>query len=233
MTKAMSKAQKRRSKRGRPRKEGVMREPNGRASRAKNPPAKVAIENRMKRYGLTREQATDPKAETHIGRLSLKGKYDGLSEDQYDAAQKFLALRNDYRRSLLSPGAYYEAKGVKMPDDDLTDYITWVKRINKHYKEAMHAIEEAQFDNSQENLFAALQYVIIGDMDLPHLLGPTRMVLNALCRHFNRHKQLRAPRRAANITLAGFRHQSLDNKVEDLEQITYPQPPIADAPYLT
>lgn len=210
-----------------------MREPNGRASRAKNPAAKVVLENRMKRYSLTREQAIDPKAETHIGRLSLKGKYDGLSEDQYDAAQKFLALRNDYRRSLLSPGAYYEAKGLKTPEDDLTDYIAWVKRVSKHYKEAMHAVEEAQFDNSHENLFAALQYVIIGDMDLPHLLGPTRMVLNALCRHFNRRKQLRATRKASNITLAGFSHRNLDDKVDDLEQMTYPQPTQVDSPYLT
>lgn len=172
--------------RGRPRIAGKLREPSGRISRAKDPAQKVALAARAKAYNLTLEQAASPYAQSYLGRLLLFGNAGGLCQKQYDAAQIFLKIRNDYRRSILSPGAYYEATGIRLGQENMEEYTAWVIRARKRYSSALKAIQEAQFDNSGENLYAAIQYVIIDDRELPHLLGATRMVLNALLRHFHR-----------------------------------------------
>lgn len=186
VTKIYSKRQKRRSRRGRPRIEGKLREPNGRISRAKDPAARVALEARARHAGLNLAQAVDPRAENYIGHLAILGRGEGLSQDQYDAAVRFLEIRNDYRRSLLSPGAYYEVTGLRLGAENMQEYTGWCKRVRRRYTAALKAVQEAQFDNGCENLYAALQYVIIDGLELAHLLGATRMVLNALHRHFQR-----------------------------------------------
>jgi len=173
-------------RRGRPRLEGKLREPNGRIARAKKPAALLALQARAFHTGLTLEQARDPRAETYLGRLAIFGRGDGLSGDQYQAAQDFLALRNDYRRSLLSPGAYYEATGIRLGEDNMAEYSAWAARVKKRYSEALRAVQEAQMDNGRENIYAALQYVIIDGRELPYLLGAVRLALNALHRCFTR-----------------------------------------------
>jgi len=173
-------------RRGRPRLEGRLREPNGRIARAQKPAALQALQARARHAGLTLAQARDPRAETYLGRLAIFGRGDGLSRDQYEAAQNFLALRNDYRRSLLSPGAYYEATGIRLGEDNMAEYTAWAGRVKKRYNGALKAIQEAQLDNGRENIYAALQYVIIDGLELPYLLGAVRLALNALHRHFSR-----------------------------------------------
>ena len=182
-------------KRGRPKLEGKLREANGRVSRSKEPTQKLALEARAKAYKLTIEQAKDPRSRTYLGRLSLFGRQGGVSKDQYEAGEQFLEIRNDYRRSLLSPGAYYEATGVQLGQENMEEYTAWVLRARRRYSAALKAIQEAQFDNGHENLYAAIQYILIDDRELPHLLGATRMVLNALYRHFRRTE----PNRRKNI----------------------------------
>jgi len=186
VTKTRSKGQKRHSRRGRPRIEGKLREPNGRLSRAKDPAVRVALEARARHTGLSIAQAADPRAENYLGRLAMLGREEGLGHDQYAAAIKFLEIRNDYHRSLLSPGAYYETTGLRFGVDNIEEYAAWCRRVRRRYTAALKAVQEAQFDNGHENLYAALQYVIIDGLELLHLLGATRMVLNALHRHFQR-----------------------------------------------
>ncbi|AQS42314.1 MAG: Hypothetical protein BHV28_16360 [Candidatus Tokpelaia hoelldobleri] len=203
-------------KRGRPRKEGVLREANGRISRAKKPAAYVALAARARHTGLDLARASDPRAATYIGRLNMAGSHEGLSRDQYEAALKFLEVRNDYQRSLLSPGAYYESSGQNSHtgDGNMADYTQWASRVRRRYDQAMKALQEAQFDNSSENLYAALQYVVINGQELPHLLGATRIALNALARHFMRQQPRRARSRAEryNISLGGMLSIAADFK---------------------
>jgi len=198
--------------RGRPRVRGALREANGRIVRAKNPVQNIALLARMRHYGLSKEAAGDVRAENYLGRLSLLGSADGLSRKQYEAAQRFLAVRNDYQKSLLSPGAYYEEMGLGLAtDEEEKDYQAWVQRVRRRYAAALRAVQEAQNDNGAENLYAALHYVVIEGLDLPHLLGSTRMVLNALHRHFTR----TTPQgRRANSTLS--HHISLAGMVDNL-----------------
>ncbi|UXN06323.1 hypothetical protein [Bartonella sp. HY761] len=182
-------------KRGRPKLKGKLREANGRVSRAKEPIQKLAIEARAKAHKLTIAQASDPRSQSYIGRLSLFDRAGGISADQYQAAIRFLEIRNDYRRSLLSPGAYYEATGIQLGSENMEEYSAWVLRARRRYSATLKAIQEAQFDNGNENLYAAIQYILIDDRELPHLLGATRMVLNALHRHYSHFE----PNRRKNI----------------------------------
>ncbi|QGA55882.1 hypothetical protein [Brucella sp. 2280] len=189
---ARTKAAKRQAKRGRPKKEGIIREPNGRRSRAKEPAAKVAVEARMKMFNLTKAQAMDQKAATNLGRLAMMGRVEGLSQDQYEAALRYLDIRNDYQKSLLSPGAYFEENG-SVDSNDPGAYEDWCKRVKSAFNSAQEAIQEAQNENRSENLWAGLQCIIINDEMMHHLLGSARLVCNALHRHFMLDNKRKSP----------------------------------------
>lgn len=199
-----SMTEKKPTKRGRPKKEGLLREPNGRISRSKHAIYQHTLEKKAKKYNLTLEQAADPRSDTYLGRLVLRGKEDGLSEEQYQAAIKFLKIYNDYKKSTLPENAYYEGKTLGTNYESQEYYKKWVVRVQQKYKQTLKAIEEAQFDNNQENLHAALQYVIIENSDFPHLLGAARMVLNALHRHYNLTKKKQNTFRYYNRRLSGI-----------------------------
>lgn len=197
---ARSKAAKREaSRRGRPYDGSVDREPNGRASRAKKPaiPADlVALTARAKHLGISIIQAKDQRAATFIGYLAMLGPRDGISDRQYQAAQDFLELRGDYLRSKNAPGAEYDPDGRSGGDFITPRYEEWCKTINRTYMECREVIQDAQNETRQENLWAALDLVVIGSGQLDHtmidgkmlgsLIGATRMLCNALAKFFKR-----------------------------------------------
>ncbi|UNE54419.1 hypothetical protein [Bartonella machadoae] len=172
---------KKRAKRGRPRIKGCVREPNGRISRAKTPREPVdqlAIEMRAKRFGLSIEDAKNPLAGTYIGRLYLQGQ---LTQDQYEAAQKYLEVKNNYLCAKALPNAVYD----EMPttsDDGARE--KWVKLTTERFLNMQEAIKEAQYLYRQHNFYAALQYLVIEDQMLPHLVNSLCIVLDALHKHF-------------------------------------------------
>lgn len=180
-----SKAAKLKQKRaGRPRKEGY-REPNGRISRCTEPAAKVATEARARQLGITVEQATDQKAASFVGYLSIIGQADGLSSQQYQAAVAFQDLYRQYQRTIKSPGAIYDPNAMGGEGLDVDAYDDWVKRVGVKYNAARKAIQDAQFENKHENLWAAVDYVLMRDEPVHHLIGATRITCNVLARHFN------------------------------------------------
>ena len=208
MTKVASKAEKIRRKRGRPRKEGL-REPNGRPSRAENPPHKLAVEARAKMLGISVIEAVDPDGATYIGTLHIaykrwdrawkewrktgKGKQppenppaESVTTRQYDAGLRYLELRNDFLKSTGAPGAEYDpppawSARTVVPEEDQK---ARAKRIKNRYDGAREAIQKHQDSNSSENLWAALDLVLINDHRLPHMVGATRHLCNALADHF-------------------------------------------------
>ncbi|WP_375651456.1 MULTISPECIES: hypothetical protein [unclassified Bartonella] len=172
---------KKRAKRGRPRIKGCIREPNGRISRAKTPHEpmdKLAIEMRAKRFCLTIEEAKNPLSATYIGRLYLQGV---INQDQYDAAQKYLEVRNNYLCAKALPNAIY---------DDFTPSLNeeakkqWIEKTTHYYEAMKEVLKEAQCLYRQHNLYAALQYLVSEDQSLPHLVGSLYVALNALHKHF-------------------------------------------------
>lgn len=178
---AYSKAGKLKAKRGRPKKEGVIRETNGRISRAKEPPARTALQARMKHTGMTLIQAQDPRSGTYIGRLAMLGAGDGLSADQYEAALRYRTLRNEYRKALHSQGAHYEAgQGI----DDPEAYQKWAKAVIKRHKEIIKEVREEQNQTRSLNLYAALEHVLVEDLPLDYMIGSVRILCNILSKHF-------------------------------------------------
>ncbi|EJF88114.1 hypothetical protein ME1_00801 [Bartonella vinsonii subsp. arupensis OK-94-513] len=174
---------KKNKKRGRPKIIGQLREPNGRISRAKSPREavdKLALETRAKRFGLTLQEAKNPLAGSYIGRLCLQGV---LTQDQYDAAQKYLQIRNDYLCAKGLPSAVYDDVTTNSDPNSLEQ---WVEKATNHYQAVQEVIKEAQCLYRQYNLYAALQYLVIEDQMLPHLVSSLRIALNALQKYLDR-----------------------------------------------
>ncbi|WP_455480553.1 hypothetical protein V3564_05360 [Bartonella sp. B12(2025)] len=175
-------------KRGRPKITGKLREPNGRISRAKRQhksPTQSTIEMRAKHFGLTIEEAKNPLSSSYIGRLCLLGyKQDasGISKEQYDTAQQYLQIRNDYLCAKGLPNGYY---------DDFTHASNekaqkqWLQRATDHYENMKETIKKAQHLHRQHNFHAALQYLVVEDQPLPYLVCSLRIILNVLHKHFN------------------------------------------------
>ncbi|WP_420961095.1 hypothetical protein [Brucella sp. IR073] len=192
--KSYSKAAKLKAKRGRPRKEGALRTPSGQISRAKEPPAKVAQQARMRIFGMTASEALSDLAGDNLGRLHLawkRDKTDGISADQYEAAERYREVLNDYRKADLSPAAHYDQNGA-VGASDPDEYDAWVRRAKQSYDDARKAIEAAQEETRVGNLWAAVDYMLERDAYFPHMLGDIRLALNALHRHFFTHNRRRA-----------------------------------------
>lgn len=177
-------ASKKTNLRGRPRIQGALRENNGRISRTKYSADELAIKIRAQKFNLNLAQAKNPRSQSWAGRLSFLGAQIGLSEPQYKAAEHYLKLYNDYRKAILSPAAHYDGQSGNSYIRSEEEYTQWAIKATHKFEEANKAIEEAQLKYSSENLFAAMQYGILENLELPHLLGSLRIVLNVLHHHF-------------------------------------------------
>jgi hypothetical protein len=175
-----------RKRRGRPRKDDASREPSGRISRSgRNHEAvdKLAIDTRIRRLGLSKDDAKDQKAGSYIGYLNMLGASDGLSRAQYEGAQAYLTFHERYKRSVQSPGAMYDPEAIGGAAVDPDAYAKWCEGLENERKALQDAIQNEQ-NYSRENLWAALQIVVVEDKHEPHLIGATRLVCNVLARHF-------------------------------------------------
>ncbi|WP_208442345.1 hypothetical protein [Bartonella raoultii] len=174
---------KKNKKRGRPRIKGCIREANGRVSRAKAPREaidKLAIEMRAKRFCLSLQDAKNPLSGTYIGRLCLQGQ---LTQEQYDTAQQYLQIRNNYLCAKGLPNAIYDDVSTNSDPNSLEQ---WIEKATRHYQSMQEVIKEAQCLYRQYNLYAALQYLVIEDQELPHLVSSLKVALNALQKYFSK-----------------------------------------------
>jgi hypothetical protein len=179
-----SKAEKLRRKRGRPKVEDVAREPNGRISRSINDNNNSEVARRAERLGLTVVQARDQKAATFIGYLNLLGKVDGISDDQYDAAMKFLDLRRSYLLAIKAPNAERSDEAAGNTNSEVSEsYIDWCNDTVKRYLECRKAIQRHQ-NECRQNLWAALDLCVIQGNRMHHMVGDIRSLCNALIMFF-------------------------------------------------
>ncbi|WP_273722147.1 MULTISPECIES: hypothetical protein, partial [unclassified Bartonella] len=136
-------------------------------------------EMRAKRFCLSLQEAKNPLSGTYIGRLCLQGV---LTQEQYDAAQQYLQIRNNYLCAKGLPSAIYDDVSTNSDPNSLEQ---WVEKATRHYQSVHEAIKEAQNLYRQYNLYAALQYLAIEDQELPHLVNSLRVALNALQKYFS------------------------------------------------
>ncbi|GAA4666138.1 hypothetical protein [Bartonella pachyuromydis] len=148
-----------------------------------DPVNQLAIEMRAKRFCLTIEEAKNPLSGTYIGRLCLQGV---LTQDQYDAAQKYLEVKNDYSCAKGLPSAVYN----EMPSScDEAAREKWVERATEQFSNMQEVIKETQHLYRQYNLYAAMQYIVVEDHTLAHLVNSLRISLNALQKYFDQKKK--------------------------------------------
>lgn len=179
-----SKAERLRRKRGRPKVEDVAREPNGRISRSVNDNNTDEIARRAERLGLTVVQARDQKAATFIGYLNLLGRVDGISDEQYEAALKFLDLRRSYLLAIKAPNAERSDEGTGNTNSEVSDsYVDWCRETIERHKNCRNAIQTAQ-NESRQNLWAAADLCLIQGHRMLHMIGDVRTLCNALIQFF-------------------------------------------------
>jgi hypothetical protein len=174
---------------GRPRKSNVRRTKSGAISRANSAYQENAdaIALRMRVFGLTEKEARDQKAATYVGRLCLAGlrnNTDGISPAQYDAAVAYLEARQNFKRAVKSPDALATgnggASGVEGPG-----YDEWCQRAVRKWEAIQTAIQTEQgfHENRGANMYAAVNYLLERDEQMPHMIGDLRLALNAVGHH--------------------------------------------------
>lgn len=183
----MAKARTKSQKRGRKKVPNVPREPNGRISRSGIPhePADVvALTARMRHTGLPATKAKDQKAASYIGYLNLLGPRDGLSDTQYNGLAQLLDLRAKNLRAIKAPDSTQRAEGSTTGDEVSDAYIEWCKSVIRAYEDCRRAIQEAQFEHREENLWAAYDICVLRDEWHSHMVPALRYLGNATARHF-------------------------------------------------
>jgi hypothetical protein len=184
-------------KRGRPRKVNVIREPNGRITRAKEPPAKLALEVRARMHKLSIDKAHDQQAGQWLGRLHMayqawhrtgRGKDEpqppmSISTGQYHALLSYQGLHNDHLKAVGAPGAYYDAHGLRAGTDEEAA-ARWAEGVKRRHMAARKAIQSEQ-NHSHGDLWAALDLCIIQEQQHPHMIGEVRTLGNVLRKLFS------------------------------------------------
>lgn len=183
--KARTQSAKLRAKRGRPKHDVACREPNGRASRAKQPADLVALEARARQHGISLVQAKDQRAASFLGVLAIRGRRDGLSEAQYRGAQDFLAARGNYLLAIKAPNATANTGSGGGASDLVTDeYVGWCRASIETYEAIRKAIQDAQNSDRSVNLWAALDLCVVQGLRMEHMLPDIRCLCNVFVRHF-------------------------------------------------
>ncbi len=162
------------SRKGRKRKPG-RREPNGRiVSQSKllqiAGVRQTVMDYRQNHYGLSKEDATQPNAETVFGRLALAGKLalrnGGLNDARYLAGVFYLETRNAAHRAFLSQqmrsGGDMERQGGHDSDDGTEpEYVEQCQRARKRDDELLAMIA----DKAKGEALSTLFMVICEDME--------------------------------------------------------------------
>jgi len=148
----------------------------------------TAIMARWRVHGVPMSQVRDQMAGSYIGRLCLSGE---LSRVQYDAGMAYLAERHDYHVAIAAPkqmGAVdLNAVHGRNNGENVARSVAAVERYEgtDTTPGIIGAIRQAQEElGNTANLWAAIDLCLIRDVELPHMVGDLRLVLNALARHF-------------------------------------------------
>lgn len=183
-------------KRG-PKRAAGKREPNGRLSRDESERKEreiaaidaeaweamhVAIQARVRVYGVPLDRAKGQNAGSFVGRLKDERH---LSDAQFDAAQTYMSERLSYLRAISAPPEMdaVDLNRVKGRASGLN--IERDQRAVARYEATLKAIQAAQnVLGNTATLFAALDLCVVRDMQMYRLLGDLRLALNALAKHY-------------------------------------------------
>lgn len=104
--------------------------------------------------------------------------------EQYDALKNALSLREEYQRAISAPDPLANRTSGMTGDADTESFADWSRATRDRYDGMVTAIQEAQYEQRQSNMFAALQYIVYENQTLPQMLGDLRLLANALDHFF-------------------------------------------------
>lgn len=176
------------------------RTPSGQLSRAKaarewitTHNEKAAMETvvaaRQRLFGLSEKDTKEGYAGSVVGRLRLAKV---IRRDQYDAAIKYLEVRNAYQRAIgavpdfTQPPDERAAPRVRdgrilSPDEAWQDFVQGAKRAHARMLRVLGDLIATERSPAP---MAALDAILVKDCHEPSLVGPLRSALNALGKHF-------------------------------------------------
>lgn len=187
-----SKAEKRRNRGGgRPRLQGVKRQPDGRPrprerqQMTEREAKSVALEARCRHLALPEELADvavagGPNAGTIHGALRLRNVL--TTDEQWAAAEWYIGMRASWLRAIQAPGRVSEP-----PDgpgrDDPDAYAEWCRSMRRGWERILDCLNRVGVEH-RSPVLAAVDEILINEQDRPHLYGDLRLGLNAIHRHF-------------------------------------------------
>lgn len=164
-------------KRGRPRSDGP-RTPSGQLSRSTELPAdQLARMKRMQLFGLEYEATKKPEAATFIGRLCLGG---DISQEQYAAIDRLIITRALYQSSIAVPDSLKRSGAASGSEQDPERQ----KALEDRYRGAMKVIEDLHTSLPRDGIIKAREQCIFMDHDHTELIGAIRLIGNALQKYY-------------------------------------------------
>lgn len=193
-------------KRGRPAADDVLREPNGRRSRGKGVPGlpvvykgevglspkkavEVAVEARCRLYGLTEDEAGHQEAGSVVGRLELLGRRGrkhplAITAAQRMAAERYMEARGNHLRAIMARSDIEQKRPASAGDGVSKSYEAWCKGAIVRWLKVEEAIEDVAIMHRHENVFAAVDCLIVRDELHEHMVPALRLALVALTKVF-------------------------------------------------
>lgn len=174
---------------GRPRKQGQVREHNGRASRrayrgeTEVQATSTALNARMRLYGLQIENARLPDAGALIGRMKL---VEDVSAEQHQAALEWIKVRAAYLHAIAAPEVPHEPReGVSGTLSD-EDYAKSCRSRIERYESAVDALttSPARYLSWHGEMTDALDAFLLYEEHIPRLVPALRAALDILHRHW-------------------------------------------------
>lgn len=173
-----------RKRRGRPRSDGPRTE-SGQLSRASGPPAdETARQARQRIFGISYEDTKNPDSATFVGRLAMLGTERGISREQYEAIERFLATRAQYRRGIQVPDSLANFTSGPTPIYDEEEAGKRFSKVKERHLGAVELITRLGNETRSPLIRLAFENCIIRDIEMSYLIGEIRMIGNSLMRFY-------------------------------------------------
>jgi len=147
----------------------------------------TVIEARMRVFGIADPRlARDQLQGTFIGRLLIahqrsKERADGISQDQYNAAQNYLRDRNAWQRAIGAKADYEEARPETA---GVGDYEEFCRRAKAQWGLIRDEITECMMEQRDPAIADSLDKLVVRDMEYWPYVPALRVVLNRLAKFY-------------------------------------------------
>ncbi|GGE36254.1 hypothetical protein GCM10007276_12170 [Agaricicola taiwanensis] len=137
---------------------------------------------RMRHHGVDWDKARDPLLGTFVGRLAQLGVIGGgISMEQYRAAQLYLETLDAWHRATGAPQNFNQPR----PEGEGNgDWEAFVRSAKQQYAAMREALADLQVTGRTPAPIAALDVLVVRNVEHWPLVGDLRIALNALKRHF-------------------------------------------------